>query len=72
VQVKQAAIVIAVFCFYTLDFALNGLQASLRNLVFDVTPADQLNSANAWNGRFNHIGNIVGFFMGEVSCNEPT
>lgn len=45
------------------------LQASLRNLVFDVTPTDQLNTANAWNGRFNHIGNIVGFYMGYMNLN---
>lgn len=63
-MVRYTAILIAVFCFYTLDFALNGLQASLRNLVFDVTPTDQLNTANAWNGRFLHIGNVVGFFLG--------
>lgn len=42
------------------------LQASLRNLVLDVTPGEQLAVANAWHGRFNHIGNIVGFTMG--SC----
>lgn len=40
------------------------LQASLRNLVLDVTPSEQLASANAWHGRFNHVGNIVGFTLG--------
>jgi hypothetical protein len=40
------------------------LQASLRNLVLDITPGEQLASANAWHGRFNHVGNIVGFTMG--------
>lgn len=79
-QIRKTAIGIAVFCFYCLDFALNGyaqdgcgsslrlihtrLQASLRNLVLDVTPGEQLAVANAWHGRFNHIGNIVGFTMG--------
>ena len=43
------------------------LQASLRNLVLDVTPSEQLASANAWHGRFNHVGNIVGFTLGESS-----
>nr|XP_018264346.1 solute carrier family 45, member 1/2/4 [Kwoniella dejecticola CBS 10117]OBR86504.1 solute carrier family 45, member 1/2/4 [Kwoniella dejecticola CBS 10117] len=62
--VKNTAIGIAVFSFYCLDFALNALQASLRNLVLDVTPGEQLASANAWHGRFNHVGNIVGFTMG--------
>ncbi|WVN90378.1 uncharacterized protein L203_105614 [Cryptococcus depauperatus CBS 7841] len=62
--VKNTAIAIAVFCFYCLDFALNALQASLRNLVLDVTPGEQLATANAWHGRFNHVGNILGFTMG--------
>lgn len=42
------------------------LQASLRNLVLDITPSEQLASANAWHGRFNHFGNIVGFTMGKM------
>lgn len=41
------------------------LQASLRNLVLDITPGEQLATANAWHGRFNHVGNIVGFTMGK-------
>nr|XP_019049930.1 solute carrier family 45, member 1/2/4 [Kwoniella bestiolae CBS 10118]OCF28860.1 solute carrier family 45, member 1/2/4 [Kwoniella bestiolae CBS 10118] len=70
--VKNTAIAIAVFSFYCLDFALNALQASLRNLVLDVTPGEQLASANAWHGRFNHVGNIVGFTMGFLNlANVP-
>ncbi|GMK54571.1 hypothetical protein CspeluHIS016_0111570 [Cutaneotrichosporon spelunceum] len=64
--VKLTAITIAVFCFYSLDFALNGLQASLRNLVFDVTPEEQINTANALHGRFLHLGSIVGFALGYI------
>ncbi|TXT11019.1 hypothetical protein VHUM_01770 [Vanrija humicola] len=69
-MVRDLSIAIAIFCFYCLDFALNGLQASLRNLVFDVTPSDQLNTANAWNGRFNHLGSIVGFTMGFINLDN--
>ncbi|KAF8185757.1 hypothetical protein K438DRAFT_1973596 [Mycena galopus ATCC 62051] len=36
---KATAIGFAVFAFYVLDFALNALQASLRNLLLDITPA---------------------------------
>ncbi|KAK8861283.1 hypothetical protein IAR55_002102 [Kwoniella newhampshirensis] len=68
--VKNTAIGIAVFCFYCLDFALNALQASLRNLVLDITPGEQLASANAWHGRFNHVGNIVGFTMGFLNLSH--
>ncbi|CAD6576865.1 MAG: hypothetical protein TREMPRED_001789 [Tremellales sp. Tagirdzhanova-0007] len=46
------------------------LQASLRNLVLDVTPGEQLAAANAWHGRFNHLGNIVGFTMGYLNLND--
>jgi solute carrier family 45 protein 1/2/4 len=70
-QVKGTAIGIAVVSFYCLDFALNGLQASLRNLVLDITPGEQLASANAWHGRFNHFGNIVGFTMGQWTAVLP-
>ena len=42
------------------------LQGSLRNLVLDITPGEQLATANAWHGRFSHIGNIVGFTLGEL------
>ncbi|GHJ86937.1 hypothetical protein NliqN6_3339 [Naganishia liquefaciens] len=69
---KDIAIGIAVTAFYALDFALNALQASLRNLVLDVTPGEQLQAANAWHGRFNHVGNVVGFAMGSLKlANVP-
>ncbi|ORX36430.1 major facilitator superfamily domain-containing protein [Kockovaella imperatae] len=68
--VRSTSIAIAVTSFYCLDFALNGLQASLRNLVLDIVPGDQLASANAWHGRFNHFGNIVGFTMGFLNLNH--
>ena len=52
------------FSFYVLDFALNALQASLRNLLLDVTPPDQLNAGNAWHSRMTNAGNIVGYGFG--------
>jgi solute carrier family 45, member 1/2/4 len=63
-QVKNTAIILAVVSFYLLDFALNALQASLRNLLLDVTPPEQLNAANAWHSRMTNAGNIVGFGFG--------
>ncbi|EJU06217.1 MFS general substrate transporter [Dacryopinax primogenitus] len=62
--IKNTAIALAVTSFYVLDFALNALQASLRNLLLDVTPAEQLTIANAWHGRMTHAGNIIGFTLG--------
>ncbi|KAK7695940.1 hypothetical protein QCA50_000579 [Cerrena zonata] len=62
--VKNTAIGFAVFSFYVLDFALNALQASLRNLLLDVTPSEQLNAGNAWHSRMTNAGNIVGYGFG--------
>ncbi|KAJ7590853.1 hypothetical protein C8J56DRAFT_781752 [Mycena floridula] len=63
-RVANVAIGFAVVSFYLLDFALNALQASLRNLLLDITPAAQLNAGNAWHGRMTNAGNIVGFGFG--------
>ncbi|KAI6047428.1 major facilitator superfamily domain-containing protein [Pisolithus marmoratus] len=60
-QVTNVAIAIAVVAFYVLDFALNALQASLRNLLLDITPPEQLNAGNAWHSRMTQAGNIVGY-----------
>ncbi|KAJ8523423.1 hypothetical protein ONZ45_g135 [Pleurotus djamor] len=63
-RVNSTAIGIAIASFYLLDFALNALQASLRNLLLDVTPPSQLNAGNAWHGRMTHAGNIIGYGFG--------
>ena len=64
VYVDNTAIGLAIVSFYLLDFALNALQASLRNLLLDITPADQLNVGNAWHSRMTQAGNIVGYGFG--------
>ncbi|KAI6130412.1 MFS general substrate transporter [Pisolithus croceorrhizus] len=63
-QVTNVAIAIAVVAFYALDFALNALQASLRNLLLDITPPERLNAGNAWHSRMTQAGNIVGYGFG--------
>ncbi|KAJ3554771.1 hypothetical protein NM688_g2936 [Phlebia brevispora] len=63
-EAKNTAIILAVVSFYVLDFALNALQASLRNLLLDVTPPEQLNDGNAWHSKMTNAGNIVGFGFG--------
>ncbi|KAJ3489701.1 hypothetical protein NLI96_g1934 [Meripilus lineatus] len=62
--VQTTAIWLAIVAFYILDFALNALQASLRNLLLDVTPPEQLNAGNAWHSRMANAGNIVGYGFG--------
>lgn len=61
---QTTAIWLAIVSFYLLDFALNALQASLRNLLLDVTPPEQLNAGNAWHSRMTNAGNIVGYGFG--------
>ncbi|KIY49325.1 MFS general substrate transporter [Fistulina hepatica ATCC 64428] len=63
-RVQSTAIGLAVTSFYILDFALNALQASLRNLLLDIAPTSQLNSGNAWHGRMTNAGNIIGYGFG--------
>ena len=63
-QSSNIAIGLAIISFYLLDFALNALQASLRNLVLDITPPEQLSTANAWHGRMAQAGNIIGYGFG--------
>ncbi|KAF9534195.1 MFS general substrate transporter [Crepidotus variabilis] len=63
-KARSVAIGFAVVAFYFLDFALNGLQASLRNLLLDITPPQQVNAGNAWHGRMTNAGNIVGYGFG--------
>ncbi|KAF8974437.1 hypothetical protein BDZ97DRAFT_1646725 [Flammula alnicola] len=67
---KWTAIGFAIVSFYVLDFALNGLQASLRNLLLDVAPPGQLSAGNAWHGRMTNAGNIVGFGFGFLPLAE--
>jgi solute carrier family 45 protein 1/2/4 len=51
---------------YLLDFALNAMQASVRNLLLDLCPPEQLSIGNAWHGRMTHTGNIIGYAIGAV------
>ncbi|KAG8823677.1 hypothetical protein FRC17_009261 [Serendipita sp. 399] len=69
-KVSHLAIGIAIVCFYVLDFALNALQASLRNLLLDITPAEQLATGNAWHGRMTHAGNIIGYTLGSQDLDK--
>ncbi|KAH8105925.1 MFS general substrate transporter [Cristinia sonorae] len=64
--VRMTAIWLAIVSFYLLDFSLNALQASLRNLLLDITPPEQLNAGNAWHSRMSNAGNIVGYGFGFI------
>ncbi|KAL9932593.1 hypothetical protein V8E36_008710 [Tilletia maclaganii] len=55
---------LAIFAFWILDLALNGLQAAARALILDVVPRQQQSQANAWHGRMTHAGNVLGYAAG--------
>ncbi|KAK4046957.1 hypothetical protein OIO90_006375 [Microbotryomycetes sp. JL221] len=65
-RTKSISIFIGVVGFYVLDFSLNGLQATLRALILDRSPAHQQPVANAWHGRMTHLGNIFGYMAGYI------
>ncbi|GAA5843336.1 hypothetical protein JCM11251_007290 [Rhodosporidiobolus azoricus] len=60
----KVAIALGVGGFYALDFALNGLQASLRALVLDLSPPGTHSTSNAYLGLQTHLANIVGYLLG--------
>ncbi|KAF9451657.1 MFS general substrate transporter [Macrolepiota fuliginosa MF-IS2] len=69
-RARNVSIAFAVISFYVLDFALNGLQASLRNLLLDIAPPNQLNAGNAWHSRMTNAGNIIGYGFGFLPLAE--
>jgi len=69
-QIQTLEITLAIFAFYLFDFAINGAQASLRNLLLDVTPQEQLSVANAWQARMLHAGSIFGNALGFLNLSK--
>lgn len=67
---KRWTVGLAVLGFWILDFALNGCQAALRCLILDQAPSSQTSIANAWHGRFTHLGNLVGYTIGYLDLSS--
>ncbi|KAI7849215.1 major facilitator superfamily domain-containing protein [Circinella umbellata] len=65
-QERRAAIVVAIFSFYLLDFSLNAVQASCRALILDIPPLWQQQQANAWAARLSNVAMVIGYFTGFV------
>ncbi|BGP51627.1 hypothetical protein JCM10450v2_007577 [Rhodotorula kratochvilovae] len=61
---RTCAIWLGVAGFYVLDFSLNGLQASIRALVLDLSPSSLQSTSNAWLGRQTHLANVLGYLVG--------
>ena len=46
-----------------LDFSLNALQAASRALILDTATGSEQSTANAWQGRVTHLGNVIGYSL---------
>ena len=64
---RTFAILIAVFGFWIMDFAINVIMASCRALVVDVVPPEQQQTANAFASFLLGCGNILGYFTCNLS-----
>lgn len=69
-HVKRATQFLAIFSFWILDFALNGLQGAGRALVLDTLQTKEMDYGNAWLGRMIHLGNIMGYGAGYVDLSH--
>lgn len=54
----------AVFWVYTLNMAIQPLQAGVRALIVETCPSNQQVEASAWVARFNNLGSMFTFFLG--------
>ncbi|KAG8868305.1 hypothetical protein FRB97_002557 [Tulasnella sp. 331] len=57
---------LAVFAMYSVNFAVNVVEAANKTIIIDILTGDQQASANAWAARMGGIGAICGFFVTQV------
>ncbi|GAA5910005.1 hypothetical protein JCM6882_008425 [Rhodosporidiobolus microsporus] len=53
-----------------LQFAMQGLQASVRDLILDCTPSTQRNTANAWAARLSDLSSLLGYLIGSFNLRQ--
>jgi len=58
-----AAIAVAVFSIYLIDFSINAVMSTDRALIVDTLPSSQQEEGNAWAGRMMGFGGVAGFFV---------
>ncbi|KAI9216213.1 major facilitator superfamily domain-containing protein [Blastocladiella britannica] len=63
---SSMSVAIAVFGFYVLDFAINGVMAACRALIVDTAPGMQQSAASAAASAMVCLGNVVGYAAGFV------
>ncbi|KAJ1928594.1 hypothetical protein IWQ60_001888 [Tieghemiomyces parasiticus] len=61
---QSATIWVAVVAIYSLDFAVNVIQACCRALLVDVLPPSKQEQGTAWASRMTGIGNVLGYLTG--------
>lgn len=63
---QPRALVIAIFSFWALDFAINAAQGPLRALLADVAPPEQHKLGNSYFALASGLGNFFGSLLGSV------
>ena len=64
---RTATIIWATVMMWTLDFAINTVQAAIRAFICDGAPAHQQEVANAWASRMTGLGNVIGYVFGYLN-----
>ncbi|KAJ5908203.1 hypothetical protein N7495_000885 [Penicillium taxi] len=64
---KVVIIIVATITMFSLDFAINTVQAGIRAFILDNCPAHQQELANAWASRWTGVGNIIGYVFGYMN-----
>ncbi|KAF8585650.1 MFS general substrate transporter [Ramaria rubella] len=62
----SAAVGLAIWSIYCIDFSINAVQAMDRALLVDILPVSEQERGNAWAGRMFGVGSVFGFFVGNV------
>ncbi|QRV91117.1 major facilitator superfamily transporter [Ceratobasidium sp. AG-Ba] len=60
------AIFISVLSIICVDFSVNAIMSADRALIVDLLPSHEQNSGNAWASRAGGLGQVLGFFIGNL------
>ncbi|BGP19714.1 hypothetical protein JCM10213v2_007831 [Rhodosporidiobolus nylandii] len=61
---KRTTIAVAIAFLWIVNFALNGMQATVRDLLLDRAPSAQQPLANAWASRVADVAAVLGYLAG--------
>ena len=66
----KAALPVAIFAFFMLDFSIQAIQGPLRALITDVVPRSQRTMANSYIALFSGLGNLFGSLLTAVNLSS--